>query len=41
MLREEQSQAAEVGVSAFRIGLGTIPFILSPDVIDHIPKMVI
>ena len=41
MLREEQSQTAEVCVAAFRIRLGKVPLPLSSDVINHVPEMVI
>lgn len=41
VLGEQHGQAAKVGVAALGIGLGTIPFILAPDIVDHVPEMVV
>ena len=41
MLGEEQGQAAEVGVAALGVGLGLVPVLLAPDVVDHVPEVVV
>lgn len=41
MLREQQGQTSKVGVAAFGVALGTIPLILSSNIVYHISKMVV
>ena len=41
MLGEEQRQATEIRMAALGVGLGFVPFLLRPDVVDHVPEVVV
>ena len=41
MLREEQSQATEVSVTALGVRLSLVPFFLSSDIVYHVPEMIV